>query len=96
MKNIYTESSRYYEKETVTFQTKSGKNVTALKLRQIFKTSGKLVVVEDSFRLDMLSQQYYDNPTKFWYIADSNTALDSNELIKRKNNQLPVIEVPLE
>ena len=96
MKNIYNESSRYYEQETVSSNLKSGRTVTALKLRIITKTKGEPFSVKDPTRLDIIAEQLYKNASKFWYIADANTELDSDQLIIKKKNQQKVIEVPQE
>ena len=94
MDNIYTSTSRYYKNETLTLEMKNGRKVTALKLRLLPLVSGEKTQIKDAERLDIISQIKYKIPTKFWHIADANSALHSRDLIIAKNKKLPIIEVP--
>ena len=87
----FGESSRYYKQKTLTVTDKKGQSVTALSLRIIPSTKGKEMAVKQTNRLDIISQKKYNDPTKFWHIADANTELDATELIKKK---IQTIEVP--
>ena len=42
-------------------------------------------------RLDLLSEQKYQDGTRFWYIADANTELEANELTRSVHR---VIRIP--
>ena len=95
MKNIYNESSRYYGQDTIAVKLKDGRIVTAVKLRILPSLPSKKLVLKDKDRLDIIAQQQYHDPTQFWHVADANTALDASTLIKRKENQLTIIEVPI-
>ncbi len=78
---MFLENSRYYKVDTVQTTAAGGVAVTALKLRPLAAPSGEAYTVKDNDQLDVLSQQQYADGTKFWHIADSNTALQANDLV---------------
>ena len=81
MNNLYTPSSRYYQQKVVSTITNGGRSVIALNLRIIPPTTSRKIILKETDRLDIIAQELYDNPTKFWHIADVNCVLDVNELI---------------
>lgn len=88
---MFLESSRYYRVETVDAVTKDGRTVKAVKIRRLAKVNGQPAVVKGNDRLDIMAQRQYSNPTKFWHIADANTELQANDLVKDAGR---VIEIP--
>ena len=78
---MFLENSRYYKVPTVETTTQDGRTVTALKLRPLPKPNGVLHEVKDSDQLDIIAHQQYADGTKFWHIADANTALEASELV---------------
>ncbi len=88
---MFLESSRYYRVETVNEVTKDGRTVKAVKIRRLAKVNGQPTVVKGNDRLDIMAQRQYSNPTKFWHIADANTELQANDLVKDAGR---VIEIP--
>ena len=88
----FRESSRYYNQKIITVINKQGKKVPALSLRIIPPTNGKKRIVKQMERLDIISQQEYNDPTKFWYIADANTELDATKLVSKKMQTIIVPE----
>lgn len=52
----------------------------ALKLRRLPAVTGEDYAVKDNDRLDLLAQSRYADGTRFWHIADANTALDARTL----------------
>lgn len=77
---MFTDKSRYAKVATVETQTSSGHSVVALKLRRLPPTAGDPYSVKDNDRLDLLAQQHYGDGTRFWHIADANTALQADDL----------------
>src|SRR5262245_14477999 len=73
-----------YEREGVYQVTGlSGQPVSALKIRLIPPTpAGFLHTFTADERLDLLAAHFYQNPEKFWLIADANTELDPEELLE--------------
>ena len=88
---MFLESSRYYRVETVDVVTKDGRTVKAVKFRRLPAVSGQPTVVKGNDRLDIMAQRQYNNPTMFWHIADANTELQANDLVKEAGR---VIEIP--
>ncbi|NIR30212.1 MAG: hypothetical protein GWN84_13055 [Gammaproteobacteria bacterium] len=77
---MFTDKSRYAKVATVETQTGSGRSVVALKLRRPPPTAGDPYTVKDNDRLDLLAQQQYGDDTRFWHIADANSALQADDL----------------
>lgn len=77
---MFLDSSRYAKVDTVETTTRDGRTVTAIKLRPLPNTTGSAYTVLDNDRLDLLANTYHGDGTKFWHIADANTALQANDL----------------
>jgi hypothetical protein len=77
---MFLESSRYYNQKTVDIKIQSGKTVKALTIRQLPQITGQPFYVKEGNRLDIISQNKYNVPTKFWHIADANTDLHADNL----------------
>lgn len=77
---MFLENSRYYKVDTVT-TTAGGREVTALKRRPLPAPTGESYTVKDDDQLDVLAYQQYADGTKFWHIADANTALQAREIV---------------
>ena len=88
---MFSQSSRYYKLKTVQATTKDGRTVTAVKLRRLPYVEGRDTVIKGHDRLDIMAQRQYDDPTRFWHIADANTELEANALVKETGR---VIKVP--
>ncbi len=88
---MFLKASRYFELDTAEAVDDSGRVVRAVKLRRLPETSGQDMIVTDSDQLDMISQARYGDATLFWHIADANSTLEANELVKVAGR---VIRVP--
>lgn len=67
----------------------NGRTVTALNIRFIPATpAGYLHTFTSDERLDLLAYRFYNNPEKFWLIADANTAMDPEDLAQPGNQLL--------
>ncbi len=82
------DTSRYAKVDTVTATTRDGRTVTALKLRPLPAPTGSAYTVLDNDRLDLLAAKYYGDDTKFWHIADANTALQASDLTSTTGDNL--------
>jgi len=80
---MFTKSSRYYGIELVETLTDEGRKVSAVSLRRISPREGQLTNSKGNDRLDIIALDNYKDPTMFWYVADANTELQANDLIKR-------------
>jgi hypothetical protein len=79
---MFTESSRYFQLQTVDATTSDGREVKAVMLRRLPYVPGKATVVKGNDRLDVMAERAFKNPTLFWHIADANTELDSRDLVE--------------
>ena len=84
-------SSRYYKLKTVDGVKKDGQTVKTLTLRRLPSVGTISTDIKGNDRLDIMAQRRYQNGTMFWHIADSNTELQANELVKTAGR---TIEVP--
>jgi hypothetical protein len=90
---MFTDSSRYYKQKIVDAIADDGRIVKALTLRRLPPVTGKDTEVKGTDRLDIITQRQYGNPTMFWYVADANTELQANNLLKMTTS-VKVIKVP--
>ena len=79
---MFLENSRYFKVPTVETTGSDGRPVTALKLRPLPAPVAVPHVIKDNDQLDVLAQQHYSDGTKFWHIADTNTARKAGELVR--------------
>lgn len=78
---MFLENSRYYKLPTVETTTGDGRAVVALKLRPLPAPPAEPHIVKDNDQLDVLAHHHHADGTKFWHIADANTALQANQLV---------------
>jgi hypothetical protein len=90
---MFLKSSRYYSQTPVDVTTKDRRHIRAINLRRLPSVTGTPVQVKGNDRLDIIAQQKYSNSTMFWHVADANTALWANDLVK-KTDRVKIIEVP--
>ena len=88
---MFNNDSRYKKTEVVTETDAQGKTVSAIKLRRLPKVKGADVMVKGNTRLDLLSKEIYNNPSRFWHIADANTELEATELVRKPGR---IIQAP--
>ncbi|MHA2426054.1 MAG: hypothetical protein ACXAEF_14785 [Candidatus Thorarchaeota archaeon] len=91
MSRSFSPNSRYFGLRVVRTHDKSGREVSAISLRKIPLTLGKKKRIEGSSRLDIIAHETYRDSTKWWHIADANTALDAIKLICE---EYQILEVP--
>jgi hypothetical protein len=88
---VFLENSRYNGVEQIEVRTRDGRSVKAVKLRRLPATIGDAHSVAGTDRLDIIAQRQYSDGTQFWHIADANTELHANDLVRETNR---VIRVP--
>lgn len=89
---MFLKNSRYYPLATVTTTDARGREVQAVKLRRLPTVGGEDTVVRDHDQLDVMAQQRYNEPTQFWRIADANSELEANELVRTTGRHINVPE----
>lgn len=89
---MFLPNSRYANQATTTATARDGREVAALTLRRLPRPGGLLPYeVRGHDKLDMMADHQYGDGTKFWMIADANTELEANELVRAPGR---VIQVP--
>ena len=88
---MFLETSRYFRQKQVSTVTKKGQTVNVVSLRRLPKIAGKGTGIEENDRLDIIAQRQYQNPTQFWHIADANTELKANDLVREVGR---IIQIP--
>ncbi len=93
---MFLDNSRYANVKTVEMTTDDGRAVTAVALRRLPYVAGTPTTPTGADRLDIIAQRKYGDGTKFWHIADANTALEANELVQPRtyDKEARVINVP--
>ena len=79
---MFNDSSRYAKQKTVEVRLENGRTSNAVTLRRIPPTEGVITEVKGGDRLDVIALRKYKNSTKFWHVADANTELQANDLVK--------------
>ena len=88
---MFLKSSRYHQVDTVAAVDRSRRKVKAVKLRRLPATDGQETTVADSDQMDVISEARYKDAARFWHIADANSELEANELVRAAGR---VIRVP--
>ena|GEM_PF-753069 len=79
---MFNDSSRYAKQKTVEVKLENGRTATAVTLRRLPPTEGVITEVKGGDRLDVIALRKYKNSSKFWHVADANTELQANDLVK--------------
>jgi hypothetical protein len=93
---MFIEGSRYFDVKTVEVETDQGRKVTAIRLRRLPYPVGTPTLVKGNDRLDVMAQRRYNDGARFWHIADANTALEANTLVRVRvqDKDIRYINVP--
>ena len=93
---MFIESSRYFDVKTVEAETENRRKVTAIRLRRLPYAAGTPTVVKGNDRLDVMAQRKYSDGARFWHIADANTELEANKLVKERaqDKEARIVSVP--
>lgn len=87
---MFLPNSRYAKVATVTTRLATGEEVVALKLRKLAVVAGEARSVKEGERLDLIAHDISGDATRFWHVADANTALDSRTLVAVAGDSLHV------
>ena len=89
---MFLKNSRYYGLPTVAATDAAGREVGAVKLRRLPAVVGETTVVHDHDQLDVLAHRRYRDGARFWHIADANTELEANALVRSTGRRIGVPE----
>ncbi len=78
---MFLDKSRYAKVPTDNVTTIDGREATALRLRRLPSPTGRPRLVKEGDRLDVIADRAFGDGTRFWHIADANTALEANDLV---------------
>lgn len=87
---MFEANSRYAKAPTAEVETTKGEKVIVVKPRRLPYTPGNLTEVKGTDRLDIMSHRKYKDGTKFWHVADTNTELEANDLVKNERSENPL------
>lgn len=87
---MFLKNSRYFDLPTVTAPDALGREVQAVKLRRLPVTQGEDTEVHDHDQLDVMSHRRYRDGTRYWHIADANSELEANELVRTTGRHINV------
>ncbi|MGD9614573.1 MAG: hypothetical protein AB7H90_12215 [Alphaproteobacteria bacterium] len=79
---MFLERSRY-AKTPVDEVEIAGRKVAAIRLRRLPSPPADPYVVRQGDRLDLIAQRQFGDGTRFWHIADANSALEARTLVAR-------------
>lgn len=91
---MFKDSSRYAKQKTVEVELKNGRSITAVTLRRIPPTDGAPIQVKANDRLDVMALRKYKDSTRFWHVADANSELQANDLVKSEPIDNPLVPEP--
>jgi hypothetical protein len=87
---MFDANSRYVKCTVAEVETAQGKKVSVITLRRLPYSAGKLTQLKATDRLDIMAQRGYKDASKFWHIADANSALQANDLVAQKAPENPL------
>lgn len=85
---MFLKNSRYQGLRTVAAQDRAGRPVQAVTLRRLPATPGVELQVHDKDRLDVLAERRYKDGTRYWHIADANSELEAQELVRTTGRRI--------
>lgn len=88
---MFLSNSRYAGLPTAAVPLADGREATVVRLRRLPLTTGVQYAVQGHDRLDILAQRRYEDPTRYWHVADANTELEAATLTATAGR---VIQVP--
>jgi hypothetical protein len=89
---MFLKNSRYFGLPTALAKDRSGRPVAAVRMRRLPQTGGTELQVKDKDQLDVMSERRYKDATRYWHIADANSELEANELVRVAGRRILVPE----
>lgn|SRR4030042_420539 len=82
---MFDTNSRYYTKDTSTFTTTDGQEITYVQRRFLPHGEDRPLLIEAkvnaSDRLDLITDRTLGDPLQFWRVADANNAMNPFDLV---------------
>ena len=91
---MFDSTSRYYSKETATYTTPDGQEITYVTRRFLPQGEERPLLVETrvnaSDRLDLVTSRTLGDPQQFWRVADANNAMNPFDLVAEPGKTLRI------
>ena len=83
---MFKRGSRYEKTDNYLYASSDGTKYLVKKIRKVPDDDSKVFhIVKQGDRLDIMAFIYYDDPTKFWIISDSNKEMYPDDALIRGN-----------
>ena len=89
---MFLKTSRYAQISQTQASLGDGRLVSVIKLRRLPTVQGVEHIVKGNDRLDIIAERRYGDGTRFWHIADANTALEAGDLTREPGRGIRVPE----
>lgn len=87
---MFLKNSRYYGIATIVTTDAAGREVQAVMLRRLPASPGERSIVHDHDQLDVMAYRRFRDGTRSWHIADANSELEANTLVRRSGRAIDV------
>jgi hypothetical protein len=87
----FLSNSRYASTETFETTDSAGRTVTCVRLRTLGSPEATAQRLAPRESLDQIAYSGYGDSTRFWHVADANTALHSRDLLVKRAEDRPII-----
>ncbi|NYF19438.1 hypothetical protein HDC36_000875 [Xanthomonas sp. JAI131] len=87
---MFLKNSRYYGLPTMSAADARGEPVQAVAPRRLPSAAGEPTSVHDHDQLDVMAYRRYRDGTRFWHIADANSELEANTLVREPGRRIDV------
>ncbi len=79
---MFFKGSRYEKVKNYKFKRIDGSEIVIRQKRKIPEPAAKLIhTVQEGERTDILAHRYYNDPLKFWKLADGNSEMNAENLL---------------
>lgn len=85
---MFGKNSRYRHTPVVQVTDTEGQQIAAIKLRLLGQPLSRPALVTEGDQLDVISQRRFGDATRYWHIADANTALEANSLTQEAGRMI--------
>jgi hypothetical protein len=89
---MFSKRSRYSKTGQITASDDRGREVTAIRLRELGDPPARPARVTQGDRLDVISERRYQDGARYWHIADANSELEAAALTTEAARMIKVPE----
>ncbi len=86
---MFFKGSRYEKVKDYKFRRIDGSEIVIKNKRKITEPSSRLIHnVQEGERTDLLAYRYYNDPLKFWKLADANSEMNPERLLEKPGGKI--------